>query len=81
MVWQAVHEVEVEFAQELWVVYHDHVEHTQRRVVERLECWRHGLTLNHVLAQEGKQLHDELLDLVLLLQLLGVSLEHVARPT
>ena len=64
---QAVHEVEVEVAQEVREVLLDHVEHAERPVVEGLDGGRDRLAWHHVVLEEAQGVHDQVLDLESLL--------------
>lgn len=54
---QAVHEVEVEVAEEVREVLLDHVQHAEGAVVEGLDRWWDGLAWHHVVLQEAKSVH------------------------
>jgi len=59
---EAVDKVEVEVAQEVWEVRLDDINHSQRRVVERLYRWSHRLAWDHVVLEEGENVHYKLFD-------------------
>jgi len=54
---QAVHEVEVEVAEEVREVLLYHVQHTEGAVVEGLDRGWDGLAWHHVVLQEAKGVH------------------------
>ena len=63
MIRKAIDEIEVEIAQEIREVVLDDAYHSQGGVVEGLNRWRHSLPWDHVVLQESKHVHDQLLDL------------------
>lgn len=73
MVWDTVHEVEVEIAQEVWEVILDHRNNAHRCMVVSLDSWWHCLSLKHVAFQEIEQVYKELFNLKPLLQVSVVN--------
>jgi hypothetical protein len=55
---KAVHQVEVEITQEVWVVLLDHSHHPQCTMVERLDGGRHWLSSRNVVLEESENLDD-----------------------
>lgn len=52
VLWEAVDEVEVEIAEEVWEVLLDDADDSQSRMVEGLDSRRHWLSRNHVVLEE-----------------------------
>ena len=70
MLGQRIDKVEMEVAQELWVILQDYQHDSHDSRVEALQGRRRFLAWDHVVLQECEALHDQVLDLALLLVLI-----------
>lgn len=62
VLWEAVHEVEMEVREEIGIVLLDHAYDSDGGVVEGLDCWWHGLSRNHVVLEEGEYAYHQFFD-------------------
>lgn len=69
VLWEAVHEVEVEVTQELWAVVLDYQYDSHGCFIKFGEWLRHWLSHNHVALEEEEKVNNELLKLEPLLEI------------
>ena len=62
MLWDAVHEMEMEITQEIWEVLANHTYHSQSGMVESLDSRWNSNSRKHVGLQESEILDDYLLN-------------------
>ena len=77
MLRKTIYQVEMEIAEELWIVGLYHKNYSQRCFIEFSKRFRHWLSNKHVSLEESEQVHNEVLELKPLLVEGCINLLHL----